>query len=93
VFIINLKSYSIHSPLVYSGVSDMELKLRDIVMAKKKPRRVFVQPHTHIEGDKVLLKEFAATHEGTITWLTILSICTDRTFQGMIDSFVTRFSK
>jgi dipeptidyl-peptidase-3 len=60
---------------VYSGVGDLELKLRDIVMAKKKPRRVFVQPHTHIEGDKAVLKEFAPTHD------------------GMIQSFITRFSK
>ncbi len=78
--------------VVYSGVSDMELKLRDIVMAKKKPRRVFVQPHTHIEGDKAVLKEFAPTHEGT--WIVVRFV--DRiwqNFSGMIQSFITRFSK
>ncbi len=80
--------------VVYSGVSDMELKLRDIVMAKKKPRRVFVQPHTYVEGDKALLKEFAPTHEGKLN--VKLSCCGSgwqNDILGMIQSFITRFSK
>ena len=42
------------------------LKLREIVIAKKKPRRIFVQAHTEIVGDKVELLEFEASTLGMI---------------------------
>lgn len=59
----------------YTSVSEEFLKLREVVLAKKKPRKVFVQAHTYVDPaqQKVVLQEFADTPE------------------GMIDSFVTRF--
>lgn len=41
-------------------------KLRPVVLAKKTPRKVFVQANTVIDGDDVLLKEYDATPEGII---------------------------
>jgi len=49
-----------------SEVSDHFVKLREIVLARKKPRRVFVQSHTTIENDQVKLHEFDASAEGMI---------------------------
>jgi len=49
-----------------SAVDEEFLAIRDIVLAKKKPRRVFVQAHTSIENDAVKLQEFEATPEGLI---------------------------
>ena len=44
----------------FSTVSDDFLKMRDIVLARKIPRRLFVQPHTMLLGEnnhsKVLSK-------------------------------------
>ncbi|VDB82956.1 unnamed protein product [Peniophora sp. CBMAI 1063] len=41
-------------------------EIRDIVLAKKQPRRQFVQPNTILEGDKVVLKEYPLTTAGVI---------------------------
>jgi len=41
-------------------------KVRDEVLRKKTPRKVFVQANTVIEGEKVILKEYPATPEGMI---------------------------
>ncbi|KAF4534336.1 Peptidase M49 dipeptidyl-peptidase III [Lasiodiplodia theobromae] len=41
-------------------------KVRPVVLAKKQPRKVFVQANTVVEGDKVALKEYEATAEGMI---------------------------
>jgi len=49
-----------------SQVDDEFLAIREIVLSKKKPRRVFVQAHTYLENDSVKLKEFDATVEGII---------------------------
>jgi dipeptidyl-peptidase-3 len=54
----------------YSEVSDrLEhpfLKYRDIVLQRKKPRRLFIESATELVDGKVVLKSFAATHEGLI---------------------------
>jgi len=62
-------------------VDDHFLRLREIVLTKRQPRKIFVQPHTALkrqtQGDKakeeVVLKEF------------------DPTPEGMIHSFIVRF--
>lgn len=41
-------------------------KVRNIVLQKKVPRKVFVQANTQLEGDKVVLKEYEPTLEGLI---------------------------
>lgn len=41
-------------------------KLRPAVLAKKTPRKVFVQANTVLEGGKVTLKEYEATPAGMI---------------------------
>ena len=41
-------------------------KVREEVMRRKTPRKVFVQANTFIEGDDVKLKEYPATAEGMI---------------------------
>ncbi|KAL1637993.1 hypothetical protein SLS58_009110 [Diplodia intermedia] len=41
-------------------------KVRPVVLAKKQPRKVFVQANTVVEGDKVALKEYEATAKGMI---------------------------
>lgn len=35
----------------YSAVDEYFLKLREIVLARKVPRRIFVQPHTECNGN------------------------------------------
>lgn len=47
-----------------SNVDEMLLKYRDVVLAKKKPRRQFVQCRTVLNGNQVELREFEATPEG-----------------------------
>eukprot|EP00112_Aurelia_sp_Birch-Aquarium-sp1_P018005 Seg4231.1 transcript_id=Seg4231.1/GoldUCD/mRNA.D3Y31 product="Dipeptidyl peptidase 3" protein_id=Seg4231.1/GoldUCD/D3Y31 len=42
------------------------IELRDIVVARKQPRKMFVQAHTEIKDDKVELQEFDASFEGII---------------------------
>lgn len=41
-------------------------KLRPEVLRQAKPRKVFVQANTYLEGDQVVLKEYEATPEGMI---------------------------
>lgn len=41
-------------------------KVRPEVIRQAKPRKVFVQSNTFLEGDKVVLKEYEATPEGLI---------------------------
>lgn len=41
-------------------------KVRDVVLRNKTPRKLFLQPNTVLEGDKVILKEYDATLEGLI---------------------------
>ncbi len=54
----------------YSRVSDdLEypyLKYRDIVLERKKPRKMFVQSSTRLVNEKVVLTSYPATHEGFI---------------------------
>ena len=38
----------------YSTVDEYFLKLREIVLARKVPRRMFVQPHTECNGNNPL---------------------------------------
>lgn len=41
-------------------------KVREVVLQKKVPRKVFVQANTKLEGDQVVLKEYEPTLEGMI---------------------------
>ena len=45
----------------YSAVDEYFLKLREIVLARKVPRRMFVQPHTACNGNILLNAEGAHT--------------------------------
>jgi len=49
-----------------TSVSEKFLKLREIVISKKKPRRMFVQCLTQKKDDDIELLEFPATYEGII---------------------------
>ncbi|GJE95136.1 aflatoxin-detoxifizyme [Phanerochaete sordida] len=40
--------------------------IRDVVLRKKQPRKVFVQPNTFVENGEVVLKEYPSTAEGVI---------------------------
>ncbi|KZO99620.1 aflatoxin-detoxifizyme [Calocera viscosa TUFC12733] len=40
--------------------------VRDMVLKKKQPRKIFVQPNTFVESGKVVLKEYDLSAEGTI---------------------------
>ncbi|EGC29783.1 hypothetical protein DICPUDRAFT_58624 [Dictyostelium purpureum] len=51
----------------YTSVDAQFIKIRDIVLAKKKPRRVFVQSHTHLNvNNQVYIQDFADNAEGVI---------------------------
>ncbi|KAL3874244.1 hypothetical protein ACJMK2_037287 [Sinanodonta woodiana] len=54
----------------YSDVNDKEephfLSLRDIVIARKQPRKIFVQHNTVLEGQTVALKSYETTPAGLI---------------------------
>jgi len=54
----------------YTEVDDRFLKLRKIVLEKKQPRRVFVQPLTILDGDQVKLQEFEPSYEGMVNCFT-----------------------
>lgn len=46
------------------------LGYRDIVVARRQPRKMFVQVNSELSGDDVTLKSYEATHEGLIqSWL------------------------
>ncbi|KAE8824347.1 hypothetical protein PTNB85_08904 [Pyrenophora teres f. teres] len=49
-----------------SWVHAEHLAWREIVLAKQEPRWVFVQANTFLRGEKVVLKEYAATAKGVI---------------------------
>ncbi|EPQ58127.1 aflatoxin-detoxifizyme [Gloeophyllum trabeum ATCC 11539] len=40
--------------------------IRDLVLAKKQPRKIFVQPNTFVSGHEVVLKEYPLTTAGVI---------------------------
>ncbi|KZT61788.1 hypothetical protein CALCODRAFT_490689 [Calocera cornea HHB12733] len=40
--------------------------VRDLVISKKMPRKIFVQPNTFLENGKAILKEYALSAEGVI---------------------------
>ena len=40
--------------------------IRDLVLRKKQPRKVFVQPNTFVENGEVVLKEYPLTPAGAI---------------------------
>ncbi|KAK5575359.1 hypothetical protein RB653_010618 [Dictyostelium firmibasis] len=51
----------------YTHVNDEFLAIRDIVLAKKKPRKVFVQAHTYLDSNgKVCLQDFDDSTQGMI---------------------------
>lgn len=50
----------------YTSISDEWLPRRDIVLAKRQPRKLLLQANTFREGDKVVLKEYEATLPGFI---------------------------
>ncbi len=41
-------------------------EIRDLVLRKKLPRKIFVQPNTFIENDEVVLKEYPLSPAGAI---------------------------
>ncbi|TBU39191.1 aflatoxin-detoxifizyme [Dichomitus squalens] len=43
-----------------------EGELRDLVLKKKLPRKIFVQPNTFVQGDEVVLKEYPLNPAGAI---------------------------
>ena len=43
-----------------------EGEIRDLVLHKRQPRKVFVQPNTFVENGEVVLKEYPTTPEGVI---------------------------
>ena len=55
---------------MYSDITNVDEffadKVRPVVLAKKLPRKVFVQANTVLEGGKVVLKEYESTPEGMI---------------------------
>jgi dipeptidyl-peptidase-3 len=50
----------------YSSVSHQFLKIRDVVLARKVPRRIFVQAHTEETNGKVNLVHFEASASGVV---------------------------
>ncbi|KAG5487101.1 hypothetical protein LSCM1_07773 [Leishmania martiniquensis] len=49
-----------------TAVSDQYVRYRDILMARRKPRKQYVQPHTFISGETVEVQEFAGSVEGVV---------------------------
>jgi dipeptidyl-peptidase III len=43
-----------------------EKELRDFVLKKRAPRKIFVQPNTFVKGEDVVLKEYPLTPAGSI---------------------------
>jgi dipeptidyl-peptidase III len=43
-----------------------ETDLRDFVLKKRQPRKIFVQPNTFVQDDDVVLKEYPLTPAGAI---------------------------
>ncbi len=55
---------------LYDGITHVDEwwggKMREEVLRRKTPRKIFVQANTVLEGDKVVLKEYEPTLEGMI---------------------------
>ncbi|KAF9052626.1 aflatoxin-detoxifizyme [Panaeolus papilionaceus] len=47
-------------------ISGWEGEIRNLVLKKKQPRKIFVQPNSFVENDKVILKEYPLTAAGVI---------------------------
>lgn len=50
----------------YSKVSEEDIKIRDVVLARKKPRRLEQQPNLLKEGDSYVYKDYEESYEGII---------------------------
>jgi dipeptidyl-peptidase-3 len=50
----------------YSHVPAEMAKLREIVMARKEPRKLLIQPHMYKDGDAIKIQPFPSTVEGMI---------------------------
>ncbi|OBT90574.1 hypothetical protein VE02_01044 [Pseudogymnoascus sp. 03VT05] len=57
-----------------SKVDGEYLEWRDIVLANKEPKWVFVQANTFLDGDQVRIREYDATEEGVIQSWTERSV-------------------
>lgn len=49
-----------------TAVDDYFLRVREVVLQKKQPRKLFVQPNTFIENGQVQLRDYEATYEGIL---------------------------
>ena len=49
-----------------SRVDSEQMKWREIVLARRRPKWVFVQPNTFLRGDEVVLKEYEPTARGVV---------------------------
>jgi dipeptidyl-peptidase-3 len=53
-----------------TALDEEPLAWRDIVMAQKQPRPLFVMGNTFLEGEDVLYKQYPATREGLVqSWV------------------------
>jgi dipeptidyl-peptidase-3 len=61
----------------YSEVPEQMIALREIVMARKEPRKLLIQPHMHASAEKVELQTFASTPTGMIeSFVAVSGACT-----------------
>ena len=49
-----------------TAVDDYVLRIREVVLRKKQPRKLFVQPNTMVEGGEAVLKDYEASYRGII---------------------------
>ena len=49
-----------------SAVDDYFLRIREVVLRRKQPRKLFVQPNTVIDNGQVILKDYEASYLGII---------------------------
>ena len=49
-----------------TDVDEKHLLWRDIALRQKPPQRLFVQPNTFLDSDRVTMKEYDTTCEGMI---------------------------
>ncbi|GFQ98082.1 dipeptidyl peptidase 3 [Trichonephila clavata] len=59
------------------------LEFRDIILSRKKPRRIIVQANTFIKDDKVLLQNYEASTEGLIQ--SFIDRYVDEKIEGTLD--------
>uniref|UniRef100_A0A7E4WD76 Dipeptidyl peptidase 3 n=1 Tax=Panagrellus redivivus TaxID=6233 RepID=A0A7E4WD76_PANRE len=50
----------------WGAVGEEQIRWRNVVVARRKPRRVFVQPNTTVEGDSIKLKTYPSSFAGVI---------------------------